>query len=364
MASATLGAHASSCFGSCENSLIWIGSGAGSEIADHVLQNLYELDVESGLLLLDIGAHVGDDVFNSPLALRFQLHQDVAGIGFRDRSQTELQTGAPRRALHFRNFAKHLFDVADHAVGFCQRAARGHDVVEDESALVHLGQQVGTGKAVAKIGSDDQPGAEDEEKPRPLESAPQPAFVEVHDTKEKAAEVFFLRSEQLHRVVVFGWDLGPIRRRRICGLRKFRFRLGTFLLVPSLDEVLAQSRSPGYRQGQRRQQRNRHGHCQRAEENSGDAGDHDQRNENDNRRDGRPDQRNRDFFQRTSDRLQASLPRVAMQDDVFHHDDGVIDHQSHGCGQAAQRHQVEGLPHHLQGDECDHDGHRNHQAGD
>src|ERR1019366_517806 len=54
------------------------------EVADHVLQNLDELDVESRFLLLDIGPYVGDDVFNIPLALRFQLHQNVARIGFRD----------------------------------------------------------------------------------------------------------------------------------------------------------------------------------------------------------------------------------------------------------------------------------------
>ena len=77
-----------------------------------------------------------------------------------------------------------------------------------------------------------------------------------------------------------------------------------------------------------------------------------------------PMQRNRDFFQRAADGLQASLPGIAMQDNIFHDHNGIVDDQSHGCGQAAQRHQVESLPHHLERDERDHDGHGNHQAGD
>ena len=53
-----------------------------------------------------------------------------------------------------------------------------------------------------------------------------------------------------------------------------------------------------------------------------------------------------------------------MQNNVFDHHDGVIDDQAYGCRQAAERHQVERLPHDLQGDECDRDGHGNHQARD
>ena len=38
--------------------------------------------------------------------------------------------------------AQNLFHVRDHAVGLCQRRAGGHDVVHDEAAFVHRGQQV------------------------------------------------------------------------------------------------------------------------------------------------------------------------------------------------------------------------------
>ena len=38
-----------------------------------------------------------------------------------------------------------------------------------------------------------------------------------------------------------------------------------------------------------------------------------------------------------------ALARVAMQDDVFDDDDRIVDHQSDGRGETAERHQVEGL---------------------
>ena len=88
--------------------------------------------------------------------LAFSLTRMSPVVGFGYGRQTELQAGAARSAFHFGNLAQHLLDVADHAVGFRQRTARGHEVVEDESAFVHFRQQVGTGKVVANIGNDDQ----------------------------------------------------------------------------------------------------------------------------------------------------------------------------------------------------------------
>ena len=40
-------------------------------------------------------------------------------------------------------FVKDALDVLEDAVGLCKGAARRHDVVEDEAAFVHLGQQIG-----------------------------------------------------------------------------------------------------------------------------------------------------------------------------------------------------------------------------
>src|SRR5438105_760861 len=53
-----------------------------------------------------------------------------------------------------------------------------------------------------------------------------------------------------------------------------------------------------------------------------------------------------------------------MQDDILHHDDGIVNHQSNGGSESAQRHQVEALIEHPQRDEGDRDGGGNHQARD
>ena len=51
-----------------------------------------------------------------------------------------------------------------------------------------------------------------------------------------------------------------------------------------------------------------------------------------------------------------------MKHDVFHHHDGVVDHQPDGRGQSAQRHQVETLAEQLERDEGHSNGDRNHQS--
>ena len=60
----------------------------------------------------------------------------------------------------------------------------------------------------------------------------------------------------------------------------------------------------------------------------------------------------------------AVLAGVAVHHDVLDDDDGVVDHQADGGGQAAERHQVEALAQHAQRDEGDRDRGRNHQPGD
>src|ERR1700722_11740270 len=179
--------------------------------------------------------------------------------------------------------------------------------------------------------------------------------------------MFLFGGEQLHLIFFFVDRLVMTfrRRRRVRKRTRLRFRaLMALLFVPTLDEVLTQSGSPRHRQRQRSQQRYRHSHCQRPEEDSSYARDHDQWNKNDHGGDGRSDQWNGDFFQRTANCFQASLPRVAMQHDVLHHHDRVINHQSNGRSKSAKRHQVEGLSHHFKSDECDHDGDGYHQARD
>ncbi len=60
--------------------------------------------------------------------------------------------------------------------------------------------------------------------------------------------------------------------------------------------------------------------------------------------------------------MQAVLPGVAMQDNIFDDDNGIIDDQPHGCGKAAQCHEVETLTKQLQGNECDRNCDGNHQS--
>ena len=58
------------------------------------------------------------------------------------------------------------------------------------------------------------------------------------------------------------------------------------------------------------------------------------------------------------------LTGVAVHDDVLNNYDGIVDDQADGCGQTAQRHQVEALadrPKHQNGDS---NRHRNHQPSD
>ena len=71
------------------------------------------------------------------------------------------------------------------------------------------------------------------------------------------------------------------------------------------------------------------------------AGDRNQRQEHHDRSDGRADQRHGNFAQGAANRLHPALSGIAVQDDVFDHHDGVVDHQAHRRRQAAQRHQVE-----------------------
>src|ERR1019366_5738704 len=137
---------------------------------------------------------------------------------------------------------------------------------------------------------------------------------------------------------------------------------GVGVLLLLADEVVAERRGPGQRQGERREQRHAHRDGQRAEEDAGNARDGDQREEDYDRRDGGAHQRGANFADGASDGFGARLAAIAVHDDVFHHHDGVVDHQPHGGGQSAQRHQVEALIHDAEHDEGNGDGGRDHQS--
>ena len=77
----------------------------------------------------------------SRLLLSFTVN--VAGIGLGHCGEAHLQSGAARCAFDFGSVVQNPLDVLKYTIGFCQRAARGHDVVEHETAFVHLRQQIG-----------------------------------------------------------------------------------------------------------------------------------------------------------------------------------------------------------------------------
>ena len=64
------------------------------------------------------------------------------------------------------------------------------------------------------------------------------------------------------------------------------------------------------------------------------------------------------------DGLQPAFAGIAVQHDVFDDHDGIVDHQPDGCGQPAQRHQVETLAQEFERDEGHQNRDRNDQSGD
>ena len=74
---------------------------------------------------------------------------------------------------------------------------------------------------------------------------------------------------------------------------------------------------------------------------AGEAGGGDERQKDDDGSDGGSDERLGNFSQRLAHGLGARLSVVAMHHDVLDHDDGIVDDQADGRGQAAQGHQVE-----------------------
>ena len=52
------------------------------KVANHVLQNLHELDFGGGLRLLNLLSNVIHDFLNAPLAIALELHGEIAAIRF------------------------------------------------------------------------------------------------------------------------------------------------------------------------------------------------------------------------------------------------------------------------------------------
>ena len=96
----------------------------------------------AGSCVVHLGANLADDVVDAAAALVLQLDRNVARVRLGHGGQSQLQAGAPRRALHFGTAANDLLDMGDHSIGFLQRTARRHHVIENEAALIHRRKQV------------------------------------------------------------------------------------------------------------------------------------------------------------------------------------------------------------------------------
>ena len=234
------------------------GFGRAGEIADHVLQELREFHVEHRFRLFDFGAHGGDHFLAAAFAVALEFDGNIAGIGFGHLGETQLEAGAAGGALHFGRLAQNFFHVGDDAIGLVERGAGGHDVVDDEAAFVHGGQEIAAGVGIAEVAAADQGEREDGQNQRVFESSAQGTFVDAHEAARPGGGV----------VCLF------------------------------VDEVVAERRGPGQREGKRGEQGHAHRDRQCAEENAGNAGDGDQGQENHDGSDGGTHQGGANFTDR------------------------------------------------------------------
>ncbi len=109
------------------------------------------------------------------------------------------------------------------------------------------------------------------------------------------------------------------------------------------EEEQGEGGGEGDCEGKRGEQRDGHGEGERAEEAAGDAGDGEQRQEDNDGCDGGADEGMCDFVERAADGGEALLAGVEMEDDVFDDNDGVVDDETNGRGEAAEGHEVEAL---------------------
>ena len=110
------------------------------QVAQHVANDLAEVDGEGRLGGLDARADVGNDFLGGAPAVGFQADEVVAPVGLSD-EKAHLGAGAARVAGHFRHLHNQLFGLAQHAVGFLDAGAGGGVVVEHDGAFVHVGQK-------------------------------------------------------------------------------------------------------------------------------------------------------------------------------------------------------------------------------
>ena len=231
--------------------------GRAGQIADHILQELCELDIQRRHLLVDLLTNVGDDLVYASLPFGLQLDGEIAAIGFRDGGESKLEPGPARGGLHFGRIPQDAFHLIDQTIGIGQRRAGGRKIVQNEAAFVHLRQQVRAECVIAKVRCRDERDAEDRRCPGTFQRHSQHAAINADNAAEKPAL-----------------------------LRPMTIRSALARLA---KEVMAESGSPCKRESERSEQSHSHRDGKRPKKHPVHAGDRNQRQQHDDGRQRRPD---------------------------------------------------------------------------
>ena len=135
----------------------------------------------SGSAALICCAGVGHDFVDAAAAVVLEHDGEVAGVGFGDGGEAHLEAGAARGGGDFGDGVEDLVDVEEDAVGLLEGGTGGHDVVEDEAAFIHFGEEVGAEAFVSEEDADDEKAAGSGEPERLGESEAEDALVEAED---------------------------------------------------------------------------------------------------------------------------------------------------------------------------------------
>ena len=267
-------------------------------------------------------------ILGGVLSVGLQLYEEVAGVGLGD-GEGKAGAGAARETLHVGGRGENLFGEEELAVGLGETRAGGRMVVDDEAAFIHRGQEFAFEFLVEKATEDQHDEAGSEGKPATTERTAHGQFVDSDDTSENEATVGSLR-----------------------GMAVFQFLAVT-------QEPRRESGSERDGEEQRGKQRDHHGERESPEEDASDAFEERERNEYDDGRERGGDERAEDFADGGVDGVEARPAGDNFRVDGFDDDDGIVDHEANGGGDASEGHQVETKAGEFHGDQGDEDCHRN-----
>ncbi len=124
------------------------------------------------------------------------------------------------------------------------------------------------------------------------------------------------------------------------------------------EQIFCQQRNQRQRVHQRQQDRRDQSERERGEEISDNAFEQAQREKDYDRGQSRTYYRPDQFAGANLSRGFDVFSRAQMAVNVFHDDDGIVNHQADGDGQSPERHQVQRAAQYLYEKECRHDGQR------